>query len=332
MRYRPWFAMALLGLFIAATVIVGHGQEAYPDPHWGKDKKSCLYCHASIPKDASNLNLKFGGDYITLCNSCHEVVSKDKYIHAVAMVMPEGQIDRMPEDFKKAVLKDKDKRLTCIVCHELKYQCLPSEFYRRETNPRFFRGGPYALRSDLCWHCHDRSQYERLNPHDQITDEGDLIEDRCLYCHETTPDRRKVKSIKDVKFKVDEELNRLCTRCHAKEIDKVGCIVGTDSSGRPLDHHVKPSKEVLSKMKDAKDYIIPLEPSTGKIFCGTCHNPHEIGVQRLPKADRGADVHGRLRMGAGEKCVPCHGVDFKPVAPILPVKHPKMNIQTTIKP
>lgn len=323
MRHRSLFILLVFIFSVVTMAADGRGaQESYPNPHWAKDKKLCLQCHEKLPTDAGNLYLKFGSDYIALCNNCHAVISKDKYIHAVAMVPPDEQVERMPEDFKKAVQKDKEKRLTCVVCHELKYQCLESEYYRKETNPRFFRGGPYADRSDLCYHCHDISKYERLNPHEQITDEGDLMPERCLYCHDKTPDRKKVKSINDVKFKVDKELNRLCLRCHPAVVGKEGGEAIAHADKAPA-HMVKPSGEVLSKMeKGATDYIVPLDPSTGKIFCGTCHNPHAIGVQRLTRADKGADAHGRLRMGETEKCASCHGADFKPVAPIVPEKHP----------
>jgi len=309
----------LFGFMLAGPSVQADG-EKYPNPHW--DRTKCLSCHTSIPEPGSGTKLKYEGDYIALCNSCHETVSRDKYIHAVAMIPPEDQLERMPEDFRKAVLMDKGGRLTCIVCHQLKYQCLSSEYYRKESDPRFFRGGPYAHRSDICYNCHDRAKYERINPHDQISDEGDLMTDRCLYCHEEVPDRRKVRSIADVKFVIGEDLNRLCIRCHSSDLDRMGCVILPD--GRMPDHMVKPSSKVAEKIRESKrEHIMPLEPSTGKIFCGTCHNPHSIGVQRISKADKGAESHKRVRMRLEDWCTVCHGKEFRPVAPITPEKHPR---------
>ena len=52
---------------------------------------------------------------------------------------------------------------------------------------------------------------------------------------------------------------------------------------------------------------MPLEPGTGKIFCATCHNPHERGIQFIAEADRGADNTQRLRAGReGGICLMCH--------------------------
>jgi len=146
-------------LFTAPIAVIAE-QYTVVNPHW--NSKACISCHLSIPKEGGSVNLKFGDDFISLCNSCHETVSRNKYIHSVAMLPLDDQLERMPEEFRKAVKKDKEGRLTCIVCHELKYQCLSSEYYRKETNPRFFRGGPYAQRSDICYHCHDKSKYEKL--------------------------------------------------------------------------------------------------------------------------------------------------------------------------
>ena len=53
--------------------------------------------------------------------------------------------------------------------------------------------------------------------------------------------------------------------------------------------------------------IRPLEPASGRIFCATCHNPHERGVQRDARVDRGADGYKRLRTVGGETiCSNCH--------------------------
>ncbi len=296
-------------------------KQSIPNPHW--DKTACLNCHNEVSKDGKSAVLKYEGNYIELCNSCHTIVSKDKYIHAVAMTMSEEMMERMPDEFKDAVKKDKEGRLTCVVCHELIYQCFSNEFYRKTINPQFFRGGPYTKRSNICYHCHDSSRYERLNPHDQITDEGDIMTERCTYCHEEVPDRKKAASIKDVKFRIEKDLNRLCIRCHAMDVTAKGCII--DQNSKPIEHIITPSNDISNRMDDEKrKYILPVEPPTGKIFCGTCHNPHEIGVQRLSMANMGADSYRRLRMDRDERCISCHGRSFNPVAPIVPDKHPEI--------
>ena len=71
-----------------------------------------------------------------------------------------------------------------------------------------------------------------------------------------------------------------------------------------------PPDAILKRIKETekqRDVIVPLEPKTGRIFCATCHNPHERGVQRYDKADRGADGPKRLRRTGGMPiCLNCH--------------------------
>ncbi|MBI5893743.1 MAG: hypothetical protein HZB79_08865 [Deltaproteobacteria bacterium] len=272
------------------------------NPHWNKD--NCNACHKGSHPTAGNPELKFNGNTIELCNSCHSIISKDKYIHAVGMVPDEENYGKMADEFKNAIKKE--GKLTCGVCHELKYQCLETESYRKENNPRFFRGGPYAKRTDICMKCHDASKYAIFNPHDQIDDKGQIKQGICVYCHNITPDRMKAKGIEDVTFRVKDDLNRLCTRCHRSEIDLLGCIT---NEGKTLNHHVKASLDVRERIKrfeQDNDIIFPLEPSTGKVFCATCHNPHKSGVQILSRANKGADSSKRLRSESVNSCNPCH--------------------------
>lgn len=263
-------------------------------PHWRPGY--CFSCHRTSPAVSAD-KFKYGGDIVRVCSNCHDLVSGQLYIHAVGMVPSDRKKARMPENFALS----KDGKISCITCHELKYQCLKKEYYRKEANPRFFRGGPYAVRTALCYNCHQRERYERLNPHDQINDEGELNEDICLYCHEELPDPQKDKGINRVKFVV-EDLKDLCQRCHRDRPHPGGHWIN-------FDHLVKPPKRVRfwkSRTEKIKDVYLPLEPDTEKIFCCTCHNPHERGVLR-GKYNRGADSDRRLRLGAGfELCGACH--------------------------
>ena len=280
----------------------------YQNPHWSLNSRDCLECHEKVPHKGEALNLKFKGDITALCNRCHGEISKDKYIHASGMVPPQNMIDRMPEDFKGALEKDPQGRITCYVCHEMKYQCLSEEYHRKQDNPRFHRGAPYEKRTDMCYHCHDQSNYRKFNPHDQINDEGELMTDVCTYCHDKTPDRRKAKSIADVAF-VNNKFDKLCLRCHTDEAYAYGCVMGYESDGSPIYHSGKPSDEMQSNItENANDAILPLELVTGNVFCGTCHNPHELGVQRRQRADVGADSHKRLRISKQNAriCLGCH--------------------------
>ena len=57
-------------------------------------------------------------------------------------------------------------------------------------------------------------------------------------------------------------------------------------------------------MMDKNQVNLPLEESTGKVYCGTCHNPHERGVIKNVTGSKGADEPKRLR--ATNICENCH--------------------------
>jgi len=295
-------------LVLAANVATAFGEDHHFNPHWSESKDACLECHEKVVWSRDDLALKFGGDILQICNRCHGEISKDKYIHATGMVPSPEMVKRMPDDYRNALSLDKFGRITCYTCHEMKYQCLSGEFHRKKKNPLFHRRGPFEKRTDMCYFCHDKKMHKKFNPHNQINDEGELLTDVCTYCHDRTPDRRKVKSIKDVRFKTDR-YDMLCLRCHADDAYAAGCVIGFESDGRPKYHRGKPDKKMKDRIwKVEKNTILPMAIATGGIFCGTCHNPHELGVQRRRKADVGADSHKRLRISKenSQLCLGCH--------------------------
>ncbi len=268
-----------------------------PSPHWTDD--GCPACHLGKPT-ARGTALR-DRDINRLCQTCHDSISAHNYIHAVGMVPSPEKRNRMNEDLRQA-LKRGGGVITCISCHDLKAQCLPERRQERQANPHFFRDGPYAERTTLCYSCHNPTHYERLNPHDQISDEGELNEQMCIVCHNVVPNRREVKSIRDVTFTVSEDLTLLCAGCHPPK---------PHPGGRW--HLSQPSPWVLDFMKESEDrrsVILPLDPTNEKLVCATCHNPHERGVQVWQRADKGADRPKRLRTGEpGDRiCSVCHNL------------------------
>lgn len=265
------------------------------DPHWREGY--CFACHSRNAKKYPS-SFKRKGNIEKVCGNCHDTISGDSLIHATGMAPSREVKSRMPTSFKLT----KDGKIGCLTCHELKYQCLESEYKRKMEDSRFFREGPYKTRTDLCWKCHKKKSYGRLNPHDQINDEGELKEDVCLYCHDELPDPHVDKGIGAVKFVVSD-LKELCQRCHRDRPHPGGRFIN-------FDHLVEPSPKMKFYIRHAeksKNVSLPLEPDTGKIFCATCHNPHERGVLR-GRYGKGADAPQRLRLKSGfEICGACHG-------------------------
>jgi len=109
-----------------------------------------------------------------------------------------------------------------------------------------------------------------------------------------------------VGFNVTRDLSLMCTGCHPWKPHPGGAFSFFSKKEGP-DHLVVPSKDVARRMKRMErknDVVFPLEPGSGKMFCGTCHNSHEKGVVRSAAADRGADSKHRLRLT--KMCTQCH--------------------------
>ncbi|MBI5233419.1 MAG: hypothetical protein HY880_03615, partial [Deltaproteobacteria bacterium] len=49
-----------------------------------------------------------------------------------------------------------------------------------------------------------------INPHEQITDEGNIRWAKCAICHPETPDIEKAKSIDDVRLLFEDDLKQGC--------------------------------------------------------------------------------------------------------------------------
>lgn len=247
--------------------------------------KYCNECHEKTPvKGGSSAYLKFGGDYGRLCR-CHDV-SPGAYIHPVDITPTHEKKERIPADFPL-----ENGQVTCITCHDIYLQC-----QKRLFNRNSLRGAPYSRRTDFCYKCHVQENYEKLDPHHQINDSGELIIENCLICHVEKPDEKHA-TFKDVKFIGDIEM--MCRRCHH--------IAGNHSGN--ADHMgLRPSADGLKRIKAMEEKYntrLPLDEN-GKMSCITCHNPHEKGVipDDRPGA-KGAGSKNRHRL-AENLCKECH--------------------------
>lgn len=246
--------------------------------------KYCSECHEQEPVEGGKLYLKQGGDYDWLCR-CHTYSSAD-HIHPVDIEPTDEKKERMPEEFPL-----EGGKLTCLTCHDIYLQCQEQIF---ETNS--LRGAPYSRRTDFCYRCHLRESYEKLNPHKQLNEDGEIIIDTCLICHTEKPDEAHA-TFKDVKFY--GEIEAMCRRCHQ---------ISPKHSGNADHMGVKPSPEGVRRLRAVEEehnVRLPLDED-GRMTCITCHNPHDRGV--IP-ADRpgakGADSKYRHRL-AKNLCKECH--------------------------
>jgi hypothetical protein len=270
-----------------------------PNPHWRAD--ACKACHTSAPALRE-------ANVIRLCNQCHDAVFDHSCIHPVGARVGEAMLARMPGSYRDAV-RGSGGRMSCTTCHDVPAQCLSERRREQARNPMFFRGGPFRLRTEQCYFCHELEKYPRLNPHRQRSADGQVREAICRLCHsEKIEALQAAKSIDDTRLSRLGDLNRLCTRCHTWT-PHPGTALDFGKKKPVADHLVKPSAEMASHMQRqaaSTGIILPVAPKTGRIFCGTCHDPHEPGVVTNPGASAQADTKARLR--AREMCVHCHEV------------------------
>lgn len=260
------------------------------DPHFtGKD---CDICHEGSPRPGDrNLGLKFGGDDIAMCNSCHQTEYLRGDLHPVAITPPQGDAVRVPPE-----LPLYGGKITCRTCHDVFLQCQLQPAVKFE-NINFLRGAPYKKTVDLCFRCHNPEVYRKTNPHEQLDEEGNILKERCLYCHQSIPDPETATSIEAVTFKT--ETSTFCFACHGEE-EKL--------HPAKANHVVAVPEEMLGAIASAEAKAgVSLPLFRGEVFCGTCHNPHDRGIIKREAAAKVADEKLRLRLEASyELCVACH--------------------------
>ena len=108
-------------------------------------------------------------------------------------------------------------------------------------------------------------------------------------------------------MQTDSNWSEMCLNCHKWIPHPGGSMTIFSASKKPPDHQVVPSSKVskrLAAMTKKNNLDLPLEPGTGKVYCATCHNPHERGVIKKASLAKGADEKNRLR--SKNLCLICH--------------------------
>ena len=273
-----------------------------PNPHWNED--SCIGCHTEEIDEATSDNLRSTSTNKS-CMKCHSAEFDHSYIHPVNIKPSGSKVKVMTVAMRKEVYKSKGK-VSCSTCHDITLQCNLKDLQRHE-NKMFFRNGPYVSRFGLCNECHESKKYKRLNPHEHVGENGEIKTEKCQVCHSgSIIDLKESRNIEDVTFHTEKNLESICWGCHKWNPHPGGQFSFFKNSKGP-DHLVKPSEKVLFKMERTlkeKNILMPLEPETGRVYCATCHNPHEKGVIKNKAAAKGAGSKKRLR--SQKLCINCH--------------------------
>ncbi len=195
---------------------------------------ACPACHAESTPDkirVAGINLRYKGDITVLCVSCHVT---DRGHHPNGVELPEAMKKRLAASPLSLPL-DFEEKIDCSTCHDT--GCSTGE---HKMTMRYYN--PVSYDSTLCWTCHDRAEYAKVNPH--VTDP-----DQCVKCHETRPVKGMEATLMAVPVMV-------CIHCHEVKPHPVG-----------KSHMQKPTSIIRV------DPSLPLAKN-GEVVCSTCHQPH----------------------------------------------------------
>jgi hypothetical protein len=246
-----------------------NAQAAGSNPHWTAG--ACTTCHNSEAPTVEALDLKTTPGY-AVCSECHGGGDAAICRHRSGIAVTDERLLDIDDVFKVGVT---DGQVGCTTCHEMKAHCA-RDVKQRYRNPSLLRGAPYDRRSDQCFGCHERSGYRKPIPHRQGR-KNRFKESTCIFCHEVVPEKDADGQWMPVQFATDESLVSLCNGCHNKGPHPSSSVTGKTG----WIHLTVPNEEFKERMKqtvETKGGRLPLDPTTGKIFCATCHDPHD---QRL---------------------------------------------------
>jgi hypothetical protein len=110
-----WCVLPVAAILVLLSGGAGPASGKSPEsPHGLKDPKACVECHIGVPPEGSSprkeINLRFGGDIVALCSSCH---AKYRHMHPVDIALSPDM--KSPEDLPLS----KDGKITCITCHDV---------------------------------------------------------------------------------------------------------------------------------------------------------------------------------------------------------------------
>jgi hypothetical protein len=255
------------------------------DPHW--KNVLCISCHTSEP-EKDHPNLRYNGIATYICLRCHNGHAAVAFVHPSGCP-PSDQVN-IPEDMPM-----ENGWITCKTCHRSSLQEGGENLDSAgRLNPRFLRGN-LRNRGEFCLKCHIQENFSKLNPHDQVSEGGETLEQSCVFCHFTRP----ITPVEKTEWHTRDP-DGYCLVCHNSERYTASHPAGP--------HLVEPNRDILKNMDSmTRKTGLDLPLYGGRIACLTCHDPHSEGVVGTGSAKGFIDPVRRLRLGTMEStCSACH--------------------------
>ncbi len=273
-----------------------------PNPHFSDE--GCKACHSQTPNQ-EDLFLR-NPSYDIVCKNCHKYLTRHDYIHPTGIV-PNKEMQLRMDSEMSAAIKRSEGKVSCISCHEMNIQCDKYRSFEQKVNPFFLRKNSFKPRTAICFQCHDKDAYKKLNPHLQMDKQGNLIVETCSICHKTL-DNIAGKTSHNIDFNISQDFNKMCTACH-ENIPHPSSQFSISSKKKVVSHLgliPKDMKAYYNGYKKQTGRSLPLESNGEIIHCATCHNPHQKGVFKNEEMNVGADSKQRLRYE--DICIFCHNI------------------------
>jgi len=227
--------MRALPLLLVAWAVGSARAEAPTNPHGAAD--ACGSCHLPAQGEAA---IGAAREVAASCYTCHP-----EETHHPMEMPPTAEIGP-PADWPL-----EGGKVVCTTCH-----VEPSHAGLADAPKPYFRGGPYAVPTDFCYSCHDKSRMASAStsPHAAQAPyaEGDPT---CGACHVGVPARGAAPE--QAQLRLDPA--KACDTCH------------------PSAPHLGAAEHMGRAVPDeARAGLPPEMPLAGAaIACWTCHEVHD---------------------------------------------------------
>ena len=280
-RSYVWAAAGLLlgvSLGLATAFAAPAPAQKAPNPHWKRD--ACGQCH-KIENGKHLAITPAAAD--ELCLSCHDGRKAAYEFHPIGRAF-DGQKYTKPKAWPLV-----DNRLGCLTCHDMSGGCSPT-LEKPGLNRMFLRDFQAGRKQSqpFCRNCHQASAYKKIDPHTMLLpDKNEVIEEKCLFCHSKTMDRKAVARTGDSDLKSAQET--LCKDCHPQHKDPMqqghlGLPITPQMQAGMYAREVIGLSAQLNPAMVAQIQAAGTKPTLmvpdkdGRMTCSTCHNPHQAGV------------------------------------------------------
>ncbi len=221
------------------------------------------------------------------CGECHSTDAINAIIHPMFNLNPESPQMSVPEDFPLS----NNSEMTCFTCHK-------SSKKQTRSNRAFLRGGPYRRELEFCYNCHSKDNYVKINPHQQLQEDGSVNSTVCLHCHARQPTASDHPLIAS---EMHADMKSTCNKCHALHTHE------QNHYGKNITTSKKATIKQYEKTQKQYDIKLPLSPAN-EIQCHTCHYIHgSLGIDAVVYEGSEENQHF-LRLPKENLCYACHNL------------------------